>query len=297
MKGLVFRIQRFCLHDGPGIRTTVFLKGCPLHCVWCHNPEGQDSHIQLLYDAARCTSCGACAAACPSNSRTPQHFAPNRSLCTACGKCVSVCPMQANSIAGMYMQAEDVLTSVLRDRNFFKASGGGMTLSGGEPSVQSSFSLELLRLGRRAELDLCIETAGCGSSAFYEQAAALGCRFLFDLKCMDPQRHLSLVGMHLKPILENLEHLMTQKAPIVLRLPLIPSCNDSALDTAAMRTFLSTQRGRFETVQILPYHPLGESKAKKLQRLPICGITAPTRAQIEAFAAAINPGGISVEIL
>ena len=103
--------------------------------------------------------------------------------------------------------------------------------------------------------------------------------------------------MHLKPILENLERLMTQKAPIVLRLPLIPSCNDSALDTAAMRTFLSTQRGRFETVQILPYHPLGESKAKKLQRLPICGITAPTRAQIEAFAAAINPGGISVEIL
>lgn len=261
--GIVFNIQKFCIHDGDGIRTCVFLKGCPLRCIWCHNPEGLDKKPSLSFDRQKCSLCGKCLTLCDARTVRNEKMQLDREKCLSCGRCTDVCLNDANEITGKEMTALEVMDEVLKDRIFYSASGGGITLTGGEPSYQADFSLEILRLSKDAGISLAIETCGMGSRDFYQKAADLGATFLYDIKCMDAQRHRKLTGADNTQIMANLQYLMDRNADIIIRLPLVPDCNDSEKDILMLSRFLKENKGRYRYAEIMPYHSLGTGKAEK----------------------------------
>lgn len=263
-KGIVFNIQKFCIHDGDGIRTCVFLKGCPLRCIWCHNPESLDRKLSLSFNNQKCSSCGRCITQCSARNIETGKLKINREKCITCGKCEEVCLNGANEIIGKEMTAEDVLCEVLKDKIFYDTSGGGLTVTGGEPSYQPEFTLELLTLAKENGVSVAIETCGTGSRDFYEKCADLGATFLFDIKCVDSVRHKMLTGADNTHIMSNLQYLMNKKADIIIRLPLVPDCNDSDEDIERLSAFLNESKGGFRYAEIMPYHTLGIGKAERL---------------------------------
>ncbi len=271
-KAVVSSIQRYCLDDGPGVRTTVFLKGCPLRCLWCHNPETHRTAPELMQRDHKCTACGRCVVVCPRSARNlfldaeKPFVTVDRSLCKTCGKCVEVCPAEACEICGKEMTAEEAMATVVRDKIFYKSSGGGMTVSGGECASQPEFTLELLKLAKEKDISRAIETCGQGSADFFRKAAELDTLFLYDLKEMDSDKHKALTGVDNTRILENLLMLMNLGARIHIRMPLIPGVNDSDGELSALADFLLEHAGKYELCQIMPYHSMGNSKAQALGR-------------------------------
>lgn len=261
--GVVFNIQKFCLHDGDGIRTCVFLKGCPLDCLWCHNPESKSTAVELAYTARKCTACGRCLEFCPARSIRDGKLTVDRDACRRCGACVAGCLNGANELIGTEMTAEEAFAEVMRDEMFY-GTDGGLTVSGGEPSYQPDFTLELLTLAKNAGISRAIETCGSGTRDFYTKAAELGTTFLYDLKCMDPARHKELTGADNRHIIDNLLYLFSVEADVIIRLPMIPGCNDSDGDIAALAAFLREHEGSYRYAELMPYHPLGISKAERL---------------------------------
>lgn len=266
--GIVFNIQKFCIHDGDGIRTCVFLKGCLLRCIWCHNPESAAMDPVLSFDSRKCSACGRCLVVCAARRIENGVLKIDRETCILCGKCADVCLHDANEVIGKEMTADEVMTEVLKDKMFYDASGGGLTVTGGEPSYQAAFTLELLALAKHAGISFAIETCGIGARGFYETAADLGTTFLYDIKCMDPVRHRTLTGADNAQILSNLRFLMDTGADLILRLPMIPGCNDSEADIAMLSAFLKEHQSRYRYAEIMPYHALGNGKAEKI------GVTA-----------------------
>ena len=240
--GIVFNIQKFCIHDGDGIRTCVFLKGCLLRCIWCHNPESLDKSPSLSFNKQKCSSCGRCLSECFARTIENGTLKIEREKCIKCGKCVSACLNDANEIIGKEMTTKEVFDEVMKDKMFYDTSGGGLTISGGEPSYQPDFTLELLLLSKDAGISLAIETCGIGSREFYEKVADLGATFLFDIKCIDHVRHKALTGADNSHIMENLKYLMDRGADIIIRLPLVPDCNDSDEDIAMLSAFLNKNK-------------------------------------------------------
>ncbi len=265
--GLVFDIQRFSLHDGPGIRTTVFLKGCPLHCAWCHNPEAIDRSPQLAYRADRCDNCLACVRACPhgAHSAIDGVHTYRRALCRNCGTCVETCPPQALRLIGKTRSVEEVMAIVARDRAYYDRSGGGLTLSGGEPLAQFDFSTRLLTAARHARIGTCVETCGACSPARLAKILPLVDVFLFDYKASDPQLHRRLTGVDNRLILSNLRRLLGQGARVVLRCPLVPGINDQPAHLRSIAA-LSRLSPAPERIEIMAYHDLGKAKAGQVGR-------------------------------
>lgn len=265
--GVVLHVQRFSTHDGPGIRTTAFLKGCPLACRWCHNPEGMRSAPELVALPNRCVGCGACVAACPHGVATPasdgRGFEAALGSCEACGACVDACPAGAREIAGRETTVGDLVAELVRDRPFYEASGGGVTFSGGEPLRQPAFLLEALDACRRAGLHTAVDTCGLVEPRDLLAAARLADLFLYDLKAVDPERHRDGTGAPNGRILDNLCALAAVHGEIWLRVPLVPGFNDDAAELDAMAD-LAAVLPAVRRVSLLPYHRLGAEKRGRL---------------------------------
>ena len=294
--GLVFNILRFCVHDGPGIRTTVFLKGCPLACWWCHNPEGQASHPDLLYYEARCRRCGACLAVC-SHAEAAQQDGVIRptELCERCGACVEVCVAMAREILGRQMTVTEVMREVERDIVFYEESGGGMTLSGGEPLLQPGFAAALLDACRARSIHTVLETCGLAPGEVLLDTARKADLVLYDLKVLDPSKHREYTGAPNRAILANLEALTGAGYPVVVRLPVIPGVNDGEADIREFVRFLA--RLGIRRVDLLPYHRIGIDKYRRLgrpYRLP--ETAAPDAAHNRAVAARFESAGFQVTL-
>lgn len=264
-QGTLFALERCSLHDGPGLRTTVFLKGCPLHCLWCHNPESQ-SYRPELYDLyEKCVLCGICTTVCSKGCHriddNGRHI--QRSRCDACGDCARACPQSALEIKGYSAKAEAVMAIVEEDRAFYDASGGGMTVSGGEPMAQFEFTKALLSLAKAAGIHTCIETSGFAPVHRWRRIKENTDLILFDFKESDPGNHLLYTGVRLNIILNSLFELERLGAPVILRCPLIPGMNDRTDHLHAIAALAGKLRNITE-INIMPYHPMGKSKSHRI---------------------------------
>jgi pyruvate formate lyase activating enzyme len=297
MTGTVFDIQKFSIHDGPGIRTTVFLKGCPLRCRWCHNPESNLRTPQISFTPARCIGCGFCFQRCPerAHSMAGERHVLDRRLCRVCGVCTEKCYAEAIEVIGREMSVEDVLKEVLKDRPFYETSGGGMTLSGGEPLLQTDFCEALLKRAKEERLHCCIETSGFGPYENLERIRPYIDLFLYDVKETDPERHRQFTGVPNDCILDNLHRLHDAGAAVLVRLPLVPGFNDTPESFAGLAA-LARRLPQAQGFEIMPYHRLGEGK---LERLGLGGedrakAETPRREQVEAWIAVLLALGVPV---
>lgn len=267
--GYVFNIQQFSVHDGPGIRTIVFLKGCPLHCPWCSNPESQNSASELAWNSSKCMGCHQCRATCPQQAITlgdRGEIKINRDLCLKCFKCAEACPTTALSVLGKKMSIEEVLREVESDSVFYRRSDGGMTLSGGEPLQQADFAINLLKEAKRHGIRTAIETCGCVEWSTLEQACHLLNNVIYDIKCFDASKHKRHTGVTNEQILSNFGKMCRQfpHLPILVRTPIIPGFNDSEDDILAIIDFI--QQFPNVTYELLQYHRLGQPKYNALGR-------------------------------
>ena len=296
--GRIFEIQRFSIHDGPGIRTTVFLKGCPLRCVWCHNPEGVSPQKQISFVAGNCIGCGYCFRACPRQAHRMDPEAGHvleRERCEVCGSCTEECYAKALELVGRDVSVAEVLDEVLRERPFYETSGGGLTLSGGEPTFQLDFSRALLEAARASDLNTCVETCGLADWAKLAAILPLVDLFLFDYKETDPERHREYTGAPIEPILENLRMLHRQGTRVRLRCPIIPGVNDRP-DHFAGIAALARELPELEGVELMPYHRLGESKAGRfgIDAAARADSAVPEKATVESWVAELRKEGVKM---
>jgi len=263
--GLVFNLQRCSIHDGPGIRTTVFFKGCPLRCTWCHNPESIDRRPEMMVNAERCLGCNACSEVCPIEERgaVPAGDVWDREQCIGCGSCVEACPADARELAGREYEVGELVDLLERDRVFFDASGGGVTFSGGEPLAQPGFLAACLRECRARGLHTVVDTCGLASRETVLEIGRLADLVLFDLKHMDPDRHLQQTGADNRAILDNLCVLSENDADLWIRIPLVPGFNDDSANIEATAAFLDALPRRHR-VFVLPYHGTANGKLSRL---------------------------------
>lgn len=258
-EGVVFDIQRFSLHDGPGIRTIVFLKGCPLSCLWCCNPESQPMKPVVMFQPQDCISCGSCAKACKHGAISPDKPGLiDRSKCVGCGECASVCPTGALAVKGEKMTVEQVIKVLRKDKTTYKKSGGGVTISGGEPLVQWKFATELLKACKAQGWDTAMETTGYGSEEAVESVFPYVDNVLMDIKQMDSKRHKEVTGVPNEVILRNAPRI-AEITKVVIRVPTIPTVNAYEEQFHRICQFAKTLNG-VDTIHVLPYHTLGENK-------------------------------------
>ncbi len=298
--GIIFDIKKYALHDGPGIRTTVFLKGCPLCCLWCHNPEGIGSKPQIFYESRRCIVCGECLSVCPEGalSITSEGITTDRTLCKSDGACAEICPAEARELAGKTALPEDILDTVKKDIPFYDQSGGGVTFSGGEPLLQPDFLLECLTLCGQEGIHRAVDTTGYAELESIKQVALQTDLFLYDLKLMDSEKHKQFTGVSNHLILNNLEYLARSGARVIIRFPLIPGINDDDENIDLVGMYLRILP-EIESVHILPYHRHQENKYARLDiENKVKDIPVPTsenlsraKKRLESFGLYVDVGG------
>jgi pyruvate formate lyase activating enzyme len=296
-KGLIFNIQRFSIHDGPGIRSTVFMKGCPLNCHWCSNPESRDFFPNLMVSDMHCRQCGACEKICPQGAITLTPEAGRKiawGKCNHCLACVDACIYNALNSCGKYMHLEEILDEVLKDKAFYRNSGGGMTISGGEALSQWEFVGHLLGEGKRLGLHTALDTSGYAPWETMEKVLPPVDLILWDIKHLNPREHKKITGVENQIILENITNASKTK-PLWLRMPLIAGVNDS--DTHLAKLIDLAQAVAAEKISLLPYHEGGKSKCEQLGRpYPFPEGRAPSDERIESIKAMIEKQGINLSI-
>ena len=267
--GVIFNVQHYSIHDGPGIRTTVFLKGCPLRCLWCQNPESQAVRPELFFNRDRCQGCGKCVEVCPEHAIeiADGKSHTNRNLCKASGECAQVCPNDARNIMGKFVTVGEVFKQVAADAIFYQRSGGGVTLSGGEPLTQPQFVISLLKLCREAAIHTTMDTCGYASWETVQRVLEYVDLVLYDFKHMDPSEHRKLTGVSNELILDNAKKIRHELSiPMLARVPIAPGFNDSVENIQATAKFIATELCDSVKVHLLPYHRLGEAKYERLEK-------------------------------
>lgn len=296
LRGVVFDIQRFSIHDGPGIRTAVFLKGCLLHCAWCSNPESISRTPELGVNRDCCDNCRKCVAACPEKTITvagDKDVRIDRDRCNACGKCVLVCNPGALTLFGKEMTIEEVLKEVCRDRIFYQGSGGGVTVTGGEALVQHEFVIGLLQACRDVGIHTCIETSGHVSREVLSRALPFIDYVLYDIKTMDSDIHARYTGSSNDTILSNARVVAESGSTMLVRIPLIPGVNDSVENVSRTAQFVKTL-GKDIGIELLPYHRMGQGKYKALDKAySLSDLKPPDPAHLASLRQVIEDAGVA----
>lgn len=296
MQAIVFNIQRFSTEDGPGIRTTVFFKGCPLSCAWCHNPEGISPSPQLLWYAARCIAARDCLTACPEDAleltRTGMRI--DRERCTACGDCEEACPAAALEIVGKPWNVEDLVVEVKKDEAFFRNSDGGITLGGGEPMMQADFVTAFLARCKEEGLSTALDTSGIAAWSRYEAVLPHVDLLLVDLKQMDPERHQQITGVKLEPLLENAARLGKADVPVWVRTPIIPGYTDTPENVRAVSRFIADHMPSVVRYDLLAYNNLCAAQYERLgMPFPLKDAALMRREEMKSLRDAAAEAGFS----
>ncbi|WP_296897478.1 glycyl-radical enzyme activating protein [Thiohalocapsa sp.] len=301
-KGIIFDIKQFSIHDGPGIRTTVFLKGCPLSCWWCHNPEGQAMKPELILRPERCIGCGACLEVCEQGAilwrsgQDGERIVTDRERCTACGDCVQVCYAEARELVGREVTVAEVMDAIERDTAFYDQSGGGVTVSGGEPLAQPDFLRELLRACQYRGLHTALDTCGFAPWEALDSVRQYVDLFLYDLKLMDDARHRAFTGVSNERILENLQRLSREGHRLILRVPIIPGINDDEENLQAIGAF-AADLPHLKRVDLLPYHRIGRDKYRRLGKpCPMPETEPPSEARMDEIAQVLRKFDLPVSL-
>ncbi len=296
--GEIFDIKKYAIHDGPGIRTTVFFKGCPLSCWWCHNPESISPVSQRLYRKERCLGCRECVAACTEDCIEVAENGLNwhQSECLSCGACAMRCPAEAVEFIGKTMTVDEVLAEISKDTVFYDESFGGITISGGEPLMQPSFLIELLDACKKMEFHRTVDTSGYAETRVLLEVATRTDLFLYDLKHMDSEEHARFTGVHNEIILSNLKMLSEQDAEVVVRFPVVPGFNSDPENIEKTGDFISSLPG-ISRVDILPYHCTAAAKYKKLGlKFNTSEVSNPTREILVSIAEKLEEFGLEIKI-
>jgi pyruvate formate lyase activating enzyme len=296
---IITNIQGFSIHDGPGIRTVIFFKGCPLSCRWCSNPECVSGKLQLGFMETLCQGCGKCLEVCVNNAirRTEGEHRIDYACCKACGNCKDQCYSGALVRYGESMTVAEAWDAARRDKIFYDESGGGVTVSGGEPLLHPSFVRELFELSRQEQIDTCVETCGCVDSEAFLEVIPVTDHFLFDLKLMDPEAHREHTGQSNDRILKNAALLIEHGVDVLFRQPLVPGINNSIENIEATARFLTSLGRNAARLQIMPFHRMGQSKYKALNmRYTMDGLGAAEDEQVDAAQKAYVQRGIDCSV-
>ena len=297
--GLVFDVKRFAINDGPGIRVTIFLKGCPLACRWCHNPESISPTVQKMYSREKCIGCGGCVEICPVEAckLTDTGIVTDHNLCIRCGQCASVCPAAATEMSGRYETVSDLLRVIENERPFFDQSGGGVTFSGGEPLLYPDFLIEILDACGRLRIHRTVDTCGLASTRNLLAVAKRTDLFLYDLKLVDSKRHKEWTGAGNKRILQNLQVLAESGATIQIRIPLIKGVNADEDNINTTAAFVAALPGPARKISLLPYHNVAEGKFAKLGHdyLP-SQMSEPDDADLARVIACFSSHGLTASV-
>jgi len=295
----VFDIKRYAINDGPGIRVTIFLKGCPLACRWCHNPESISPKVQKLYTASKCIGCGECVKVCPLQAceLTEAGIKTNFDLCDVCGKCAEVCPAKATEMSGQYESVDDLVAVIEKERTFFEQSGGGVTFSGGEPLLYPKFLTEILDACGERGIHRAVDTSGAVKKDVLLKIAKRTDLFLFDLKLMDSEKHREWTGVGNEVILDNLYALAETGVAIQIRIPLIAGINADDGNIEASAAFVAALPGEKKPVNLLPFHDVGRGKDIKLgQDRDLNGMAEPSTADLGRVIDIFEAHGLSATI-
>lgn len=280
MNGIITNIKRFAVHDGDGIRTTVFFKGCPLKCVWCHNPETISVKKQIAFYSHKCIGCKKCGDICKCHIFDKNTHIINRNSCTLCGKCADVCPKDAIEIFGKEMTVEEIYSEVIKDKSFYDTSGGGVTLSGGECLLQWEFCLELLKKLKKDSINTAVDTCGFTTKEVLDKVMPYTDTFLYDIKAFDEEVHKKCTGVSNKLILENLIYLDKAGKRIEVRIPYVPQYNSNEVNN--ILEFLKDLKNIVK-IRMLPYHNYAASKYQALEMKNTLPDTLPEKSEIEAL--------------